>query len=149
MNLKIKKGKRTVTTDIAYIAGFLDGEGCIRIKKANQGGNSYYVWVAITNSYKPTLDFVQSVFGGQVRQAEKTVNKIVYHYLITASEAVDMLKTILGFLRDKKKQAELAIIFHDNKDRLSPSGKDLAYRRMKDLKKGNIYENPELLTNHH
>jgi hypothetical protein len=145
MNLKIKKGKQTITTSIAYIAGFLDGEGCIRIKRANQGGNLYYLWVAITNSHKPTLDFVQGIFGGQIRKAEKAVNKTIYHYLITASEASDMLKTVVGFLRDKKKQAELAIIFHENKERLSPSGKDLAYRRMRDLKKSNLYENPELL----
>jgi len=131
--------------NIAYIAGFFDGEGCVRIKKASQGGNSYYIWVAITNSNKAILDFVMNIFGGSVRQAEKTVNKTVYHYLITSSEAIDMLKVLLSFLREKKQQAELAIFFHENKEKLNSKSKEKYYNEMKRLKKHNIYENPELL----
>ena len=133
--LKIKKGRATLTNDIAYIAGFFDGEGCIRIKQANQGGNSYYIWVAITNSNKGTLEYVANIFGGKVRRAEKKVNKWVYHYLVTASEATDMLKVLLGFLQEKKLQAELAIYFHEHKHQLTPAGKKKAYERMRELKK--------------
>lgn len=133
--MKIKSGRQTITSDVAYIAGFLDGEGCIRIKEANQGGNSFYIWVAITNSYKPTLDYVQSVFGGQVRKAEVKTNKTIYHFLITSAEAVDMLKTCLGFIREKRPQAEFAIFFHEKKGIMTPKEKRWAYRKMKELKK--------------
>ena len=135
MNLKIKKGKKTITNDIAYIAGFMDGEGCIRIKKASQGGNSYYVWVAITNSNKEILDFIQGIFGGQVRKAEKTVNKTIYHYLVTSSEATDMLKTLMGFLIEKYEQAELAIYFHKYQYSFTPEIKEAYYKQMKEMKK--------------
>ena len=121
--MKVKNGKETVTTKIAYIAGFFDGEGCIRIKQASQRGNSYYVWVAITNSNRRILEEVVELFGGTIRKAERTVNKDVYHYLITASEAVDFLTTIMGFLREKKGQAEIAIEFHKNKVHLSAEDK--------------------------
>lgn len=111
------------------------GEGCIRIKKASQGGSSYYIWVAITNSNKGILDSVADIFGGSVRQAEKTVNKVIYHYLVTSSEAIDMLKVLLSFLKEKKLQAELAILFHENKERFSPKEKEGYYQKMRDLKK--------------
>lgn len=144
--MKVKNGRNTVTNDIAYIAGFFDGEGCIRIKQANQGGNSFYIWVAITNSNKEILEWVASLFGGVVRRAESGVNKIIYHYNISSSEAVEMLKVLNIFLREKKTQAELAIWFHDNKEYLTPNEKLAAYSKMKGLKIiGNIYENPELL----
>lgn len=133
--IKIKQGRKTITTDVAYIAGFFDGEGCIRIKKASQGGNSYYIWVAITNSNKEILDSVLNMFGGSVKQAEKTVNKVIYHYLITSSEAIDMLKVLLSFLKEKRQQADLAISFHENKERLSPSSKEEYYLKMRELKK--------------
>ncbi len=133
--MKIKKGRKTITTDVAYMAGFFDGEGCIRIKKANQKGYSYYIWVAITNSNGEILMNVRELFGGQVRKAEKTVNKIIYHYLITASEAVDMLKVLSGFLVEKKEQAELAIKYHEEKEDLTPEQKKVMYQRMRDLKK--------------
>ena len=145
MLMKIKSGRKTITHDVAYIAGFFDGEGCVRIKQANQGGNSFYVWVAITNSYKPTLDYVVSVFGGKVRRAEKRSHKTIYHYLITASEAVDMLKTIGGFIREKKNQVDLAIKFHENKDKMSKSQKEKYALKISAMKREDIYETPTLL----
>ena len=132
--IKIKSGRNTITNDVAYIAGFFDGEGCIRIKHANQGGNSYYIWVAITNSNKTILDYIANLFGGSVRKAEKRTNKWIYHFLITSSEAVDMLKTILGFLKEKREQAELAINFHKNKEKLNPNQKKEMYEKMCPLK---------------
>lgn len=133
--IKIQRGRNTITTDIAYIAGFFDGEGCIRIKRASQGGNSYYIWVAITNSNKEILNLVVGIFGGTVRQAERTVNKVIYHYLITSSEAVDMLRVLLSFLKEKRRQAELAILFHQSKEQLSREEKQNYYKEMSDLKK--------------
>lgn len=133
--IKIQRGRNTITTDIAYIAGFFDGEGCIRIKRASQGGNSYYIWVSITNSNKGILDMVASIFGGNVRQAERSTNKTIYHYLITSSEAIDMLKVLKSFLREKLRQAELAIFFHENKENFSPERKEECYQKMRDLKK--------------
>lgn len=133
--MKVKNGRNTITTDIAYIAGFFDGEGCIRIKKASQGGNSYYIWVAITNSNKSILEDVQKLFGGQVRQAEKTVNKICYHYLITSVEAVDMLKVLYCFLKEKKDQAKLAIMFHEKYPSLLLEEKIGYYHDMMNMKK--------------
>ena len=133
--IKIKSGKNTITNDVAYIAGFFDGEGCVRIKRANQGGNSYYITTTITNSNKQILEYIMGIFGGKVREAEKKANKVIYHYELTCAEAVDMLKTLLGFLREKKKQAELAINFHDKKDTLSAEAKLRDYETMCRLKR--------------
>ena len=133
--IKIKKGRTTITSRVAYIAGFFDGEGCIRIKKASQKGDSYYIWVAITNSNNEILEDVKELFGGQVRKAERTVNKDIYHYLITASEAVDMLKVLLSFLIEKKEQAELAIEYHNNKGTWSKDRRKSTYLKMRELKK--------------
>lgn len=133
--IKIKKGKNTITNDVAYIAGFFDGEGCIRIKRANQGGNSYYITATITNSNKMILEYIKDIFGGKVREAEKKANKVIYHYELTSSEAVDMIKTLLGFLKEKKEQAELAINFHEKKEWLSPQAKLRDYQLMSRLKK--------------
>lgn len=135
MNIKIKKGRKTITTDIAYIAGFFDGEGCIRIKKASQGGSSYYIWVAITNSNKSILEFVKTIFDGQIRKAERTPNKDIYHFLITSAEAIDMLEVLLSFLKEKKEQAELAIYFHEHKEGMSAVMKQRYYKKMSQLKK--------------
>ena len=133
--IKIKYGKQTITNDVAYIAGFFDGEGCVRIKRANQGGNSYYITATITNSNKAILEYIKDIFGGKVRQAEKKANKIIYHYELSSAEAVDMLKTLMGFLREKRPQAELAVDFHNVKEHLNPEQKESMYQQMCNLKK--------------
>lgn len=146
--MKIIKGRNTITTEIAYIAGFFDGEGCVRIKKANQGGNSYYLIAHITNTNPVILKKVQDLFGGNTRVQENGRNKPIYNWYITSSEANDFLKTLQPFLIEKKSQAELGIKFHENKEKMTPKEKEKSYQKMRDMKLeiiGNLYENPELL----
>ena len=141
--MKIDK-RNHLTTKFAYIAGFVDGEGCIRIKKANKTGNSYYITLNVTNTDKQPLELIKSIFGGKVFFQEKGVNKVIWQYYSTCSEAVDTLKTLLGFLISKKEQADYAIWFHENKSTLTPSEKLTAHDKISQMKK-NIYESPELI----
>lgn len=143
--MKVKNGKITITSKIAYIAGFFDGEGCIRIKQANQRGNSYYVIAHLTNTYLPVLQQVQDLFGGPIRKQEEGRNKAIYNWQLTSSEAVDFLKTITPFLQEKSTQALLAIKFHDQKDKLTAEEKASWARVMSEMKKSNIHENPDLI----
>jgi hypothetical protein len=133
--MKIIKGRNTITTEIAYIAGLFDGEGCVRIKHANQGGNSYYVIAHITNTNREMLEKVELYFGGNTRIQEKGRNKIVYNWSLSSSEAVDFLKTLSPFLIEKLEQAKVAIYFHERKEKLSISQKVEFYQKMRDLKK--------------
>lgn len=148
--MKVKDGRATITTRIAYIAGFFDGEGCIRIKQASQRGNSFYVIAHITNSNRAILEQVQDLFGGIVRKQEKAVNKTVWSYYVTSAEAVDFLTTLSPFLQEKKAEANLALKFHKEKDSLTGEEKASWARVMSELKKqdhfpeviGNLQENP-------
>lgn len=133
-----------ITTKLAYIAGFVDGEGCIRIKKSNQSGNSYYLTFHVTNSDKEPLELIQDIFGGKVFFQEKAKNKIIWQYYTTCNDAADILRTLSGFLIGKKEQAEFAINFHDNKHNMTGEEKLIAHNKISEMKR-NIYQNPELL----
>lgn len=153
--MKVINGKETITAKIAYIAGFFDGEGCVRIKEANQGGNSYYVIAHVTNSNRCILEQIQDLFGGAIRTQERTPNKTVHNWCISSSEAVDFLKVVSPFLQEKLEEAALAIKFHEQKSELTSEEKKSWARVISEMKKvdkfpapeiiGNIYENPELL----
>lgn len=133
--MKVINGKNTITTTIAYIAGFFDGEGCVRIKQASQRGNSYYVIAHITNTNRKILEKVEELFGGNTRTQERGVNKTVYNWSLSSSEAVDFLKTLSPFLHEKKEQVELAIYFHENKEGMELAEKVKCYDEMRELKK--------------
>src|SRR3990172_828553 len=142
--MKVSNGRETVTAKIAYIAGFFDGEGCVRLKNAN------HVIAHITNSNQRILTEIQDLFGGQIRRQERTPNKTIYNWYITSSEAYDFLKTLSPFLKEKGPQAMLAIKFHEQKGSLTKEEKVSWERVITEMKKqqpepfgiiGNIYEN--------
>lgn len=141
--MKIDK-RQHLTTRLAYIAGFVDGEGCIRIKKSSQSGNSYYLTFQVTNTDKGPLELIKQIFGGKVFFQEKGKNKVVWQYYATCSEAADTLRVLEGFLISKKEQAGFAIQFHDNKENMTRLEKEAAHDKMRQMKK-DIYESPELL----
>lgn len=149
--MKVKNGKETITSKIAYIAGFFDGEGCVRIKEANQGGNSFYIIAHITNTNQKILLSIQNLFGGAIRMQERGKNKTVYSWSITSSEAVDFLQTLSPFLEEKLEQALLAVKFHKEKSSLKLEEKQSWARVMSEMKKQDlfptltIYENSDLL----
>lgn len=137
--MKIKEGRKTITSEIAYLAGFFDGEGCIRIKKPTTG-SAFHIIAHVTNSNKSILDRYVVLFGGKVRKQERSPNKTIYNYYVTCSEAVDMLKILKVFLVEKVKQTEYAIWFHAEKGNLSFEQKMSCHDRISEMKK----ENPEL-----
>ena len=142
--MKIKSGRKTITAEIAYLSGFFDGEGCIRIKKPTTG-SQYYIIAHVTNSNKEILQRYMDLFGGNIRRQERTPNKTIFNYYITCSEAVDMLKILNVYLIEKNKQADYAIWFHKEKGNLTPCQRLECHNRMMEMKKINIYENQYLL----
>ena len=58
-------------TDVAYMAGLFDGEGCVTCKKkptkrADRGGkvyNQWYIRCEIAMTDKSTIDWIQEVLG--------------------------------------------------------------------------------------
>lgn len=108
--------KQTKEIKLAYAAGFLDGEGCIRISKRlprNGKSISYNLLVMITQKDGEIMDWLYGNFGGTVYLKNKLRNgdNWIYEWRVSEVKAYNFLKEILPFLRYKKRQAELAIQF--------------------------------------
>ncbi|MCA1565840.1 MAG: LAGLIDADG family homing endonuclease [Acidobacteria bacterium] len=142
-------GRRNITTKLAYLAGFFDGEGCIRIKRSYRlNGNSYYLTVTVANSDRTVLENYVELFGGKVYTKGRSANFQQYHWEASSGEAADFLRTMIGYLRGKKPQAVAALEFHDNLPLLTPEQRREAHDRLRAMKLvviGNIYSNPELV----
>jgi len=93
-------------TDIAYAAGFFDGEGCIFVSKNGA------IDLRITNTAKNVLIRLHSIFGGSITERSQKVNKIQYAYSFYGEEAIAFLEYIKPYLIDKLPQAESILEYY-------------------------------------
>ena len=128
--------------DLAYYAGFFDGEGCIMINKRPNSGHRLDVRISNTNKHI-LLGYI-SLFGGGLykQKRRKDTHKDKWQWCLSTKASVLFLKTLYPYLRLKKAEALLAIEYQQ---RIKGSNKPLTvseksirddyYLRMRDLKR--------------
>lgn len=99
-------------TDAAYLAGLIDADGCISIFDHKRGSN--VITLMLANSNIPTLEYLQSLWGGNVSVGPNKVNGKQYKdigRLRWGSQAiiVDILYAIRPYMNIKSKQADLML----------------------------------------
>ena len=80
---------RLTTTDAAYIAGLVDGEGTITLTSQHRGENRRLV-LSISNTERPLLEFVRRVAGaGRITTKRTYSDKHTpsFAYQITSQQA--------------------------------------------------------------
>ena len=102
--------------NLAYIAGFIDGEGCIGLSSRRKGSKRHYIYLRVANTNRKVLDYMKKYFQvGSIQVANTTWkrpnNKVAYYYQVVCRKAVTILKLLIPFLKLKQKQAKLAIKF--------------------------------------
>lgn len=105
--------RNILETEIAYLAGFFDGEGFIIIckDKTRLGNPSYRLRIGASQVIKSPIDLLKDKFGGLVRLQEKpnAKHRSIYTWEQHSQKAVDTLKILLPYLLTKKDQANFAI----------------------------------------
>lgn len=103
-------------TQLAYLAGILDGEGSIYIQSRNRNNSiNYFPRFQIVNTNKELLDWVKEIFGGIVyEKPRKHLNpnwRMQYEWFSTREQIDQILPLIIPFLIIKKKHAEVMLEF--------------------------------------
>lgn len=100
-------------TDLAWAAGFIDGEGCIGAY--TNGLRSYHVLsLAVSQKYRQPLERLVELFGGTIRVKHNP--KDVFEWRMGGDRAAGILAQLIPYLRTNKKgQAILAIQFQSMK----------------------------------
>jgi hypothetical protein len=128
-------------TELIYLAGLFDGEGCIHIassKYLDHGRKNpqYRLRIQITNTCKNLMDKIGS-FGFYVMERKdlKKNWKRCWVGHMYDRKAANLLRNLSPYLIVKKEEAILAIEFQDHKDKVGlTNGKnglseeELAYR---------------------
>jgi len=109
-----------------YLAGIIDGEGCIGVYKAKDKGKylKYFVCVVVKNTSEELIFWLKENFGGHIK-FQKTKNKKwkdCWGWHVNSKKAVTLLKKVLPYLIVKKEQAELSIKFQKKVKRYGVMG---------------------------
>lgn len=100
--------------DLAWAAGFVDGEGYIGIttrRTGRQAGNKTFIFDIAQVDRRP-LDKIASLFGGPVYgpYKPKTPNSSPYHrFTVAAKRARDIVEKLRPYLVLKQEQADKAL----------------------------------------
>jgi len=107
------------STDLAYTAGYIDGDGCFYIDKIFvENRFKYRCFMAINSTEIENLQCIQRTFGGTLtsKPSIKTGHKPL-HRLIIKGKNLEILKEIQPFLVEKLNEFEVFEKFRDPKNR--------------------------------
>lgn len=97
---------------IPYIAGLIDGEGCVTIVR-NKKVNTFSPLVQVAMTERRPIEFIHSLYSGNVRFDRNLVNRQSIHIWnrSTQTGCLDFLQACLPFLLVKDIHARLVIDF--------------------------------------
>lgn len=138
-------------TVLAWLAGVVDGEGCIYIHRTKPNPNKasvspwYQLELKVKMVHKPTIERFICVFGGAIRKELPGKNnvRVAWRWSVSGKTAARVLDCLLPFLFTKKPEALLALKFSAlsfkrvGNGRLDPSvivERDYYWQALKDAK---------------
>ena len=103
-------------TDLAYTAGIIDGEGCIRIQIDESSYRHSRMYVTVSSTDQWLCQYLKMAFGGRLYSKHLEHRRASWEWVLGGKYAVPFLESILPYLHLKRPQAELAIQFQKRKD---------------------------------
>lgn len=103
-----------MNTDLAYLAGYIDGDGCFYIGK-NINPIKYRSGIIISSTNKDILRFFQKRFGGGCVFGKKNLRfktyNIINQWIIGGSCGYNLTQQLLPYIHEKKEDAKYFIKF--------------------------------------
>lgn len=105
-------------SDLAYLAGVVDSDGCIRVERLKNNGRSrdgisYAAFITIQQVERQAIDLARATFGGFVMTIKPTpkmpLARTMVRWTARSRIAADALAALRPYLRIKTAQADNAI----------------------------------------
>jgi hypothetical protein len=96
-----------ILTRVIYMAGFMDGEGCIRWDRGPR--------VEVTNTHRGILEEMQKWFGGSIYASSPNAARKCYRLVVGSDTAIELLSAVLPYLCVKRLQAQTVLDMSDKR----------------------------------
>lgn len=120
--------KEYTITQIAYLAGIIDGEGSIYIGNFScnpKNGTPYYQTnMEVTNTDEALIDWLVNTIGGRKskytsKQTPINSRRDVYRWIVSGKDLTRLCHLLLPYLIIKKRQCEIMIKMRKTYERLT------------------------------
>lgn len=105
-----------INQDVCWVAGIVDGEGCISIQKhkplKSSQNTTYGLRIGVKMTHLPTVEKIMSIFSTGKIYEDHTNPRIAYKWETRTKNAYSVLRSIYPYLLTKRKEAFLAIDFY-------------------------------------
>jgi hypothetical protein len=119
-------------TDLAWVAGYVDGEGCVGVYTTG-ANRSLRLTVQVNSVDFRSIEKLHDLFGGYINQSCNTMSgRTLHQWRLTNKSAEDMLMEIMPYLLVKREQAEVALVFRATQD---PAIRQECNMKLRELKK--------------
>lgn len=99
-------------TELAYMAGIVDGEGCITItKRTDTRRGSYQLILRLSMYDTEPLYLAAKLFGSRVTYANRKDKKPIAQWVLTGERAGAAFRQLLPYLKVKSIEANIGIRF--------------------------------------
>lgn len=97
-------------TELAYLAGIVDGEGCFAMHKR---GHHYGTQIEVGNTDLLLMDWLKSHFGGTVSHEPRSNKKHqdIWRWRTTTDTLEVILQSLIPYLIVKKRQAQIMLAY--------------------------------------
>lgn len=105
--------KHPTNLELAYMAGIIDGEGCLDIHIDNRS-NSAIPRIRVEMSQLETIVWLQDKWQGHKIYTSKRINTnhlTTYRWTVQGKDCLEIVKLLIPFLQGKKKEAEILLNF--------------------------------------
>lgn len=105
----------TSEVDVAYVAGLIDGDGCIRFQSRKKGRRRRQPEVSVSNNCLDVLKWLEERFGGRIYCERRRGRRLSYSWRVFRKDEVRrLLVKVLPYLKVRRRQAELVLYYLEN-----------------------------------
>jgi hypothetical protein len=123
-----------------YLAGIIDGEGCLIISRSDRGTyNNYYARIHVKNTDKRLMKWLVENFGGNIHvhkpKSEKHSVAYSWYFAGNAKSREIFLLALMPYLIIKQEQAKILVDFVRLSEQKCPELREELYQKMHALNK--------------
>jgi len=103
---------------IEYLAGIVDGEGCIFVQKDTRRATDYMLWMQINMCHRPFIQMLADELDASVivhrKDLKNPKHRAAYEVSLHGKRATKFLQEVFPHLIIKQEEARIALALQDN-----------------------------------